>query len=273
MGKFDGILLCTDLDDTLLTTDKKVSAENSKAIEYFKSEGGLFTFATGRVPIGAELMLEYVHPNAPMVCFNGGSIYDFRNHRMLWSRSLDKEAVHVVEYIYKMFDFAGIEICTENKIYFSRMNRIVKEHQLFEKLPDNFLDYHYVSEEWKKVLFMVESEQMQQIRDAIADSPFVDRYTFVQSSPWYYELLPKNSSKGEGLIKLADLLGIEHSCTIGVGDNENDLMLVKMAGAGVAVANAIEEIKNAADYITDADNNSNAIAEVISSIEKRKIKL
>ena len=46
MGKFDGILLCTDLDDTLLTTDKRVSDENSKAIEYFKSEGGLFTFAT-----------------------------------------------------------------------------------------------------------------------------------------------------------------------------------------------------------------------------------
>ncbi len=59
--------LCTDLDDTLLTTDKRVSDENSKAIEYFKSEGGLFTFATGRVPQGAKLMLNYVHPNAPMV--------------------------------------------------------------------------------------------------------------------------------------------------------------------------------------------------------------
>ena len=57
MGKFDGILLCTDLDDTLLTTDKRVSDENSKAIEYFKSEGGLFTFATGRVPQGAKLHL------------------------------------------------------------------------------------------------------------------------------------------------------------------------------------------------------------------------
>lgn len=273
MGKFEGILICTDLDDTLLTTDKKVSAENSKAIEYFKSQGGLFTFATGRVPMGAELMLEYIHPNAPMVCFNGGSIYDFKSRKMLWSRALDKDAIHVVEYIDRMFDFAGIEICTENKIYFSKTNRIVKEHQAFEKLPDNFLDYHYVSEEWKKVLFIVEAEQIQQIRDAIADAPFSDRYTFVQSSPWYYELLPKNSSKGEGLIKLADLLGIEHSHTVGIGDNENDLKLVQMAGVGVAVANAIEEIKNAADYITNSDNNSNAIAEVIYSIENGKIKL
>ena len=42
MGKFDGILLCTDLDDTLLTDDKRVSEENKRAIEYFQSEGGLF---------------------------------------------------------------------------------------------------------------------------------------------------------------------------------------------------------------------------------------
>ena len=64
MGKFDGILLCTDLDDTLLTTDKRVSDENSKAIEYFKSEGGLFTFATGRVPQGAK-SVSYTHLTLP----------------------------------------------------------------------------------------------------------------------------------------------------------------------------------------------------------------
>ena len=58
MGKFDGILLCTDLDDTLLTTDKRISDENKQAIEYFMSEGGLFTFATGRVVDGARLMLD-----------------------------------------------------------------------------------------------------------------------------------------------------------------------------------------------------------------------
>ncbi len=273
MGKFDGILLCTDLDDTLLTTDKKVSDKNKRAIEYFKAEGGLFTFATGRVPIGTEIMLEYITPNAPMVCFNGGSIYDFNSREMLWSRSLDKDAVQAVEYIDKLFSFAGIEICTENKIYFSKINHIVKEHQKAEKLPDNPLDYHDIKENWNKVLFMVEAEQIELIRNAISNSPFADKYTFVQSSPYYYELLPKNSSKGEGLMKLANLLNIPLSKTVGIGDNENDLMLVKMAGAGIAVANAAEAIKNAADYITAADNNSSAVAEVISLIESGKILL
>ena len=50
MGKFSGILLCTDLDGTLYRNDKTVSDENLDAIEYFKNKGGLFTFITGRVP-------------------------------------------------------------------------------------------------------------------------------------------------------------------------------------------------------------------------------
>lgn len=272
MGKFDGILLCTDLDDTLLTTDKKVSCENSAAIEYFKNEGGLFTFATGRVPMGARLMLDYVHPNAPMVCFNGGAIYDFNNNKILWSRTLDDEAVKVVEYIDNTFPFAGIEICTAEKIYFSRTNKVVEEHKVFEKLPDNDLDYHDVPEEWNKVLFMVEENEMPVIRNAIKNSPFAGKYTFVQSSPWYYELLPPNTSKGEGLLKLADLLRIEHNKTVAVGDNENDVMMIKMAGMGIAVENAVDEVKKIAKYIT-ADNNSHALAKVIHAIEKREIVL
>ena len=243
MGKFDGILLCTDLDDTLLTTDKRVSDENSKAIEYFKSEGGLFTFATGRVPQGAKLMLNYVHPNAPMVCFNGAAIYDFNDEKLLWASTLDKGTLKCVEYMDKMFDFVGIEVCTSDKIYFCKVNQKVREHQVLEDLPDNFLDYHDIKEDWVKVLFMVEENEIQQIRDAIANSPFVNDYEFVQSSPWYYELLPKNASKGEGLMHLADLMNVDRSNTIGIGDNENDLALVKMANVGVAVSNAVDEVK------------------------------
>ncbi len=273
MGKFDGILLCTDLDDTLLTTDKRVSDKNSRAIEYFKGEGGLFTFATGRVPAGAKLMLEFVHPNAPMVCFNGGAIYDFKDDKILWSRSLGKEALKVVEYVDKMFESAGIEVCTDDKNYFCKTNKIVEEHKAFEKLPDNYLDYHLIPEKWNKVLFMVETDEMPYLRELISAAPFFDDFTFVLSSPWYYELLPKNSSKGEGLVHLANLLGIDPKRTIAIGDNENDLKLVKMAGVGIAVANAIDETKSAADLVTREDNNSSAIAAVIEMLDSGEIDL
>ncbi len=271
MGKFDGMLLCTDLDDTLLTDNKQVSEKNRKAIDYFKSEGGLFTFSTGRVPMGARLILEYVVPNAPIVCFNGGGIYDFSENKMLWSRKLDSDAISAVEYVDRRLDFVGIEICTEEKIYFSKINAKVREHQVLEKLPDNDLDYHDIPEVWQKVLFMTEEHELNTVRRTISESPFADKYTFVQSSPWYYELLPKNSTKGDGLIQLGKLCGIDRSHIIAVGDNENDLEMVKMAGVGIAVENAIPIVKNSADYVT-ADNNSDAIAKVIHDLENGIIK-
>ena len=271
MGKFDGMLLCTDLDDTLLTDNKQVSEKNRKAIDYFKSEGGLFTFSTGRVPMGARLILEYVVPNAPIVCFNGGGIYDFSENKMLWSRKLDSDAISAVEYVDRRLDFVGIEICTEEKIYFSKINAKVREHQVLEKLPDNDLDYHDIPEVWQKVLFMTEEHELNTVRRTISESPFADKYTFVQSSPWYYELLPKNSTKGDGLIQLGKLCGIDRSHIIAVGDNENDLEMVKMAGVGIAVENAIPIVKNSADYVT-ADNNSDAIAKVIYDLENGIIK-
>lgn len=271
MGKFDGMLLCTDLDDTLLTDNKQVSEKNRKAIDYFKSEGGLFTFSTGRVPMGARLILEYVVPNAPIVCFNGGGIYDFSENKMLWSRKLDSDAISAVEYVDRRLDFVGIEICTEEKIYFSKINAKVREHQVLEKLPDNDLDYHDIPEVWQKVLFMTEEHELNTVRRTISESPFADKYTFVQSSPWYYELLPKNSTKGDGLIQLGELCGIDRSRIIAVGDNENDLEMVKIAGVGIAVENAIPIVKNSADYIT-ADNNSDAIAKVIYDLENGIIK-
>jgi Cof subfamily protein (haloacid dehalogenase superfamily) len=270
MGKFDNILLCTDLDDTLLTTEKLISEENRRAIEYFKSEGGLFTFATGRVPVGAKLMLDYITPNAPMVCFNGAGVYDFKNEKLLWSMELDEEAVEVLEFIEEKFPFVGIEVCTEQEIYFCRMNHIVAEHQQTEKLPDLFADYHEIPHPWKKVLFMQEEDQVPLVREALQTSKFADKYSFVQSSPNFYELLPKGASKGSGLAELAKLMRVPIERTIGVGDNENDISLVETAGVGVAVANAIPELRDVADYIT-VDNNSHAISTVIYSLNKGNI--
>ena len=73
-------------------------------------------------------------------------------------------------------------------------------------------------------------------------------------------------------MKLAEILRIDPKKTVGMGDNENDITLVKRAGVGIAVANAIDEVRTAADYIT-VDNNSSAVSAVIHAINDGKIKL
>ena len=81
MGIFDGVLICTDLDGTLLKKDKSISDENKKAIEYFKNEGGYFTFVTGRMANFVKDVIHQVKPNAPIGCVNGGGLYDYENSK------------------------------------------------------------------------------------------------------------------------------------------------------------------------------------------------
>ena len=270
-NKFQGILLCTDLDDTLLTTgDKRLTEDNRRAIDYFMSEGGLFTFATGRVPMGARLLLEIITPNAPMICFNGGAVYDFENDNILWGAYLDKSAVRVMEYVEEKFPEIGMEVCTDNNLYFCKENRIAEMHRNHENLPHNSLDYHNIFAPWKKAIFLSEADKMPMLHNDLINSPFAKDFDFVQSSPNYYELLPKGVSKGAALLQLADIMKVDRKRTIGIGDNYNDIELIKKAGIGIAVANAVPEARQAADFIT-VDNDSNAVAAVISSLELGRI--
>ncbi len=271
MERFDGILLCTDLDDTLLTRDKRVSEKNVNALRYFMDNGGMFTFATGRVPRGAKLVRKYIEPNAPMVCANGAAIYDFKTGKFLWSLKLDKGINDVIGYVYEHFPSAGVEASSEDTVYFCRTNRIVEEHKHLEKFPDMYIDYQNLPERILKVIFMVEENELDAFKSLIRGTSFPERYSFIQSSPWYYELLPKNASKGAGLKKLKELTGARFS--VAMGDNENDLSLMTGADLGIAVANAADCVKRAAGYITENDNNHDAVFEVISKLRGGDIKI
>ncbi len=83
------------------------------------------------------------------------------------------------------------------------------------------------------------------------------------SCPEYLEIMNKGRSKGTALLETADLLGLPISCTYAVGDAENDISMIKAAGTGIAVSNAIGAVKEAADHVTARDNNHDAIAELI----------
>jgi len=267
MGKFDGYLICTDLDGTLLTNDKRVSQENIDAIKYFMSEGGLFTFATGRVPEGARATLDYIVPNAPIVTFNGGSIYDYSTDEFLWSSYLPPEAIEVVECIDREYPYAGIAIATARKLNYCKINDRVLEHSKYENIEVEEIHYKDIKEPWQKVLFIMEMEYVEGIKKLIYDKGFTKNYSFVQSARHYYEQLPLGMTKGAGVLKLAEILGIEHKKLIVIGDNDNDKDMVKYAGIGVAVANAVDCVKDVADWIT-VDNENHAIASVIKKLEK-----
>ena len=270
MGKFDGILICTDLDGTLYRNDKTISAENREAIEYFKREGGLFTFITGRMPYYSHDAYNAVKPNVPFGCVNGGGVYDGERGEYVWTRELPSGFLGMVECVDKCFPQVGIQVCTFEKTYFSKENKTMEVFRRLTGLPNIVCPYREVNEPVAKILFVTDVEsEMSAVMKTLREHPDAENYDFVRSEKWLFEILPKGVDKGLALSKLVEHLGADPKRTVGIGDYNNDIGLFKSAAVGIAVSNACKDALDAADFVT-VSNEEHAIAQVIYDIEDNK---
>ena len=274
MKKFDGILICTDLDGTLLKADKSISSKNIEAIKYFKENGGLFTFITGRLPYYSANSYNAIEPNAPFGCINGGGLYDHRKMEYVWTADpLDRAALTLVEAVENAVSDVGIQVSTLYKTYFSRYNDAMVRFREVAGLPDLRLNYKDVTEPIAKIIFSdFNEENIKKVEECLKSHPLASGFSFIRSEKTLYEILPKGINKGTVLLKMSEILGIDQRKTVAVGDYNNDVGMLLAAGAGIAVANASPEAKAAANYVT-VSNEEHAIAKIISDIESGKISL
>ena len=273
MKKFEGIMICTDLDGTLLKNDKSISKENSEAIEYFKNNGGLFTFVTGRLPYYSVDTYRKVKPNAPIGCVNGGGIYDFEKEEYLWKEELSKGAKEFIDYVIKDFPGIGIQVTTFDKAYFCRENAAMEWFRKVTGLENLVARHEDVHEPLAKLIFGDESEEVISGTALLLDKhPNAEKYQFVRTERRLYEVVPMGITTGTVISKFAKLLGIDPKKIVAVGDYDNDVDMIKKAGVGIAVANACKAAKEAADIIT-VSNEERAIEKKIYDIEKGNISL
>lgn len=274
MKKFEGILLCTDLDGTALRGDKSVSDENREAMEYFKANGGRLTFITGRLYFFVDAGLEAIRPNAPIGTINGGGIYDHENHRYLWTRELPRDAFSLVRYIEKEMPEIGIQPNTFDEVLYYRDNVTMQWFRRITALP--YLpcsDLDEIKVPISKFVFGTpEPSEIERLAALLSAHPDADKFDYIHSEKTLYEILPKGSEKGDLLLRLADLLGIDRKKTIAVGDYDNDVSMLRAAGLGIAVANASENAKAAADLVT-VSNEEHALARIISDLDTGRIRL
>lgn len=272
MKKFEGILICTDLDGTLLKNDKSISRENSEAIEYFKAEGGKFTFVTGRMPYFAEKAREMVKPNAPIGCANGGGLYDFESEKYVYSTIFPREGLELVAHAEKNVPGIGISVYTFDRIYFSAENDAMAEFRAVTGVANAVKPYLEIDEPIVKVVFGdTDPEKLKKLEKLLLSHRLAEDFGFVSSEKILFEILPKGVNKGTVLPKLAAHLGIDMSKTVAIGDYNNDIPMLRAARYGVAVANACAEAKAAANYHT-VSNEEHAIARIIADIECGKMK-
>ena len=265
MKKYEGYMICTDLDGTMLNAEHVISEENKRAVLHFMEEGGIFTVATGRTPIAITPIFNEFLPNAPIVTHNGAAVYDLANDSYLAVEGLDNEAIEVMEYVERNFGSSGFEVYDHSDIYCYKPNKSVEWHLNIENIPLVEKDYRDIPMPWTKAMFVQTEEQTNILREHMIATDFADRYSFIRSSRFFLECVSKNASKGSAMLKIKSMLPKPIHTAIGVGDNENDISLLKAADISYAVENAIDELKRVAMRIT-VRNREHAIARIIEEI-------
>lgn len=269
--KFQGILLCTDLDGTLIGDDERISEENRRAIEYFQREGGSFTFVTGRASHATRALISAIRPNVPIGCLNGGGIYDGEQDKMLWAAYLDREVDAMLDAVEAAMPDMGIIVNAPGGVFFTNETPSNADYCRRRGIHIPVRPRSEIGHPYYKIVFLhCDEARIEQLVSLLASHPLADRYSYIRSEKELYEILPKGVSKGDVLLRLADQLGIERSHTIAVGDYNNDISMIRSAGVGYAVANAIAEVKAAADRIT-VSNNEGAIAAIVRDLDEGRI--
>lgn len=271
MKKFKGILLCTDVDGTLLSSDGGISDKNRKAIEHFKREGGMFTFITGRVPLTSQNIWKMIEPNISFGCINGGGVYDHKKSEYKWITLAPTGIIDIAEYVYDNMPDMGIQVNTPDNIYTCNNNSAMERFYQITGIAKNYCKLDQVKEGIVKIIFGDEVEQnIQKLSELLKSHPLACDFDFVRSEKTLYEILPKGINKGTALKKLCELMDLDINKTIAVGDYDNDIGMLNAAKIGIAVSNATDNAKAAADMVT-VSNDENAIAKIIEDLENNII--
>ncbi|WP_445505484.1 Cof-type HAD-IIB family hydrolase [Niallia sp. 03091] len=266
-------LLVSDLDGTLLNQRKKISAANKAAILSFIKNGGLFTFATGRIEQSVAPFVEQLGINIPLILYNGAKIYCPVTKNVLYEKQLkiDKFAFEAICSLHK--EETSVFIYYRSNIYTPLRNRTVEIYEEKDGVECKDLGGSYhpdfveldASAITKIVIIGSDEEKVKEVEQFIVGLEI--KCDLVYSEANYLEILPKGVSKGEALMHLKKMLQVEAYKTIAIGDHLNDVTLLKKADIGIAVDNAHPGLKHVADTVT-VHHEQHAVAAVISKVLK-----
>lgn len=260
-------ILFLDLDGTLLNDDKTISEKNKESISVAVNAGNYIVIATGRPvqngrKVVRELGLDF--PGCYMIAFNGGVIYDCSADKVLAEKTM---AIEDVEYLFQRAREDEIYIQTYTKNYILT-EKCTQETRFYLKNAD--MSYKtgqvrkLIEDEPNKVLLidLKDRTRLEAFQKKHAEWAKGRCESFF-SSQEYLEYCPKGINKGWGVDYIREFLNISHEDTVAVGDEENDISMLKRAFVGVAMKNAKDHVKAEADYVTEHTNNEDAIAEII----------
>ena len=252
-------LIATDVDATLLNSQLVIPERNLRAIRAAQEKGITVAISSGRFPENVYVLLQDYGLRCPIIGTNGADVIDENLNRLSETWIAPEAALRALNELIHLgsdyFMFARQAICT---------SRVTRKHHSELSFGDRiralgFTYYHgpekallLASRGTAHKIFVCDNVPLSQVRQALGAIPGI---ALTQSSGSNIEVMPCGIDKGIGVKVLAEALGIPMTQVMTLGDEGNDIPMLRVAGCGVAMGNGSAEAKAAAKYVTDTNDN------------------
>lgn len=261
-------LIALDLDGTMLTDDKRVTPESKQIINHLVEDGHVVVIATGRANRLSTFYYQELGLNTPMINSNGAFIH----------HPLDKKweihhlplqlptALEVID-LSLSFNAQNVLAAVQDDVYLEKFDQDIADFYSHSGSNESFFIGELkrnLKQSPTGMLIYPEIEQLDQLTDQLNDleTDFVDHRNW--GAPFHaIEVMNHTMNKREGLKKVADTFNIPKDRIIAFGDGPNDLEMIEYAGIGVAMENAIDELKSVAKFST-VTNEANGVAKFLN---------
>ncbi|WP_026505254.1 Cof-type HAD-IIB family hydrolase [Butyrivibrio sp. NC3005] len=257
-----------DLDGTLLNDEKMLTDKTRQALEVFVDKGNHFVINTGRAIDSAKKVYEDCRMNFKgsfLVGFNGCQIYDVDKDELVYRETME---LSLVKEVFKVALRHGIHChtFTDDTIISPDNGECMQYYKKVIKTPlivtDDIYSQLTVNPSKCIAIELHDHDKMENFRKEVA-SLAPDKLKVMYSNDYYLEIFPQNAGKGAAVKKLCQMLEVDIKDSYAAGDQQNDIDMIQTAGCGIAMLNAVDALKQAADRITKKDNNNDGLYDEI----------
>jgi len=246
-------LVASDMDYTLLVSNKPVSDLNRAAIKAIKDAGGAFTIATGRTSYLTGTYIRDLDITIPLITSNGAALLDPVTFKDMYSLNFEDATTDELLAIFKKHNADATGYSSEGVFYCPQSTRRDFINDYNEGIPEDIkavtgeISFEQSSKDlpkFNKFLIIKPSAEL------VEDLSKVDDLEIVSSAKDFLDVMRKGSSKGIALSRLSNELGIPKDRVFSLGDSPNDIPLLEHAGHPIAMGGSKKEVLEKAEYIT-----------------------
>lgn len=259
-------LIVLDLDGTLTNKEKKITTRNKEVLLKAQQNGVKLVLASGRptfgiVPLANELCMDQF--GGFILSYNGGEIINWETKETLYANVLPNDVVPTLHESARMNDLAILTYDEEYIVTENPTDPYVEKEAFLNKMEVR-QTAHFLKEinlPVAKCLIVGDPEKLIPV-EAELSLRLQGKINVFRSEPYFLELVPQGIDKAKSLEVLLNKIGMKREEMIAIGDGYNDLTMIKYAGLGIAMENAQEPVKKAAQYVT-LSNEEDGVAAAI----------